>query len=597
MNRFTRLALIASVLAAACGGDEATSQSFNMEIHGPNDGPDSSTIGFPTAVDSCVGSLRFSSYQGTTLIAQTELAWNTPMPAALPRLGFGAETWIAVEGLSSANCEIDGEFVDEGTVVASGATPRFTAEQGGLLPELTLVLTGRPNRFQRAFRYGAGNDQVEMSRPLLYELDGEDRAGHTVTELEDGSGWLVIGGAKMTTLGDGVSGSGITSLVDSIEFYDAFRGEFLTLFEDGCSESVSACALRLPEGVAFHTSTSLPDGRVLVLGGLKLSGGDALLPTPNAYVIEITGRAEGTVTPVNYASDVFPAARAFHTATRMADGRVVFIGGIGRTYAPEPTYQADIYQVVPVGDLMITDSGANLNNVRGLHTATFFSRNAHGIMVVGGRDVSGAVGTSEVVYAVSNDFAQPLAVDEITAENSTSRLAVPRFGHSATRYSCPGTDEEFLAIVGGFTTAGGTFLQGGAPTATVEVYRPDDFANNDLYGWAAETSQLVNGGRAYGAAVSLPVSGDLVFMGGITGDGSTSSAGDRIFNQSWSDCHVLEMPRSTENTMGTARAFFALAELSTGFLMPTGGFDGTASVETSEFFNPNEYGLVAEYLQ
>jgi hypothetical protein len=107
----------------------------------------------------------------------------------------------------------------------------------------------------------------------------------------------------------------------------------------------------------------------------------------------------------------------------------------------------------------------------------------------------------------------------------------------------------------------------------------------------------VNGGRAYGAAVSLPVSGDLVFMGGITGDGSTSSAGDRIFNQSWSDCHVLEMPRSTENTMGTARAFFALAELSTGFLMPTGGFDGTASVETSEFFNPNEYGLVAEYLQ
>ncbi len=597
MNRFTRLALTASVLAAACGGDEETAQSFNMEIHGPDDGPDSSTIGFPVTVDGCVGTLRFTSYQGTTLVGQTSLAWNAPKPAALPRLGFGPDTWISVEGLSSANCEVDGELVDEGTVVASGSTPRFSAEAGGLLPDLTLVLTGRPDRFQPAFRFGAGNDGVEMSRPLLYELNGEERAGHTVTELEDGSGWLVIGGAKMTTLGSGISGSGITGLVDTIEFYDSYRGEFLTLFEEDCSESVSACALRLPEGVAFHTATSLEDGRVLVLGGLKLSGGDALLPTASAYVIELTGRAEGTITAVNYASDVFPADRAFHTATRMADGRVVIIGGIGRTYAPEPTFQADIYQVLPESDLMVTDAGTNLNHVRGLHTATFFSRNAHGIMVVGGRDANGAVATSEVVYAVSNDFEQPLAVDEINAGNSTNRLTVPRFGHSATRYSCPGTDEEFLAIVGGFTEGGSSFLEGSAATATVEVYRPDDFANNDLYGWAEETSELVNGGRAYGAAASLPISGDLVFMGGVNSDGTVSSAGDRIFNQSWSDCHILEMPRATENTMGSRRAFFALAELSSGFLMPTGGFNGTESVETSDFFNPNEYGLVAEYLQ
>jgi hypothetical protein len=398
--------------------------------------------------------------------------------------------------------------------------------------------------------------------------------------------------------GPGISNSGITSLVDTIEFYDTFRGDFLVIYDDVCTAGAPAeCALRLPDGVAFHTATALEDGRVLIVGGLKLSGGDALLPTSSAYVLELTGYAEGNLTQVNYESDVFPSDRAFHTATRMADGRVVIIGGIGRTFGPEPTFQSDIYQVLPQAELVIGDSGADLNNVRGLHTATFFQRHAHGIIVVGGRNANGVVGTSEVVYAVSSGFDDPLGVDVFASGNSANDLSVPRFGHSAVSYSCPFTDEEFLAVVGGFTEATGTFVEGASPTPTVEVYQPDQFEATQLYTWSTTTAQLANEGRAFGAAVGLPISGDLIFAGGLDASGAPSRAADRVYVEDWSQCEVLGPARQIVGGMGTARAFFALAPLDSGFLLATGGFNGTASVESTEFFNPNDYALVADNLQ
>ena len=599
MNRLVALSFVSCLVLAACGSDEPAGPSLTVEVHGPDDSPDADTVGFPIAVDECVGTLRFTSMMGTQIVAQSEFP-RSSTSAVLPRIPYGDDVWIAVEGISDDYCAVRATNpIASGEIVASGATARFQFEEGGEVPDLVIAFTGIPDRFQGAFRVERNEaDNTSTARDLVYELPNTQRAGHTMTELEDGTGWVVIGGAKMSS-GEGIASSGITDVVDTIEFYDAYNGQFLTVWDSadgGCVTSEnSECALRLPEGVAFHSATSMLDGRILILGGLRISGADALLPTSTAYVFEMTGYAEGTLTPVNYESDVFPSDRAFHTATRMGDGRVVIIGGIGRTFGPEPSFQSDIYQVLPGAELTISDSGADLANVRGLHTATSFDRNDHGIMVVGGRNASGTVGTSEVVYALANDENQRLGVDVFGEGVSVNDLAVPRYGHSAVRYACPGSDEEFLAVVGGFAEASGSFIQGSNPTTTVEFYRPDDFAIANTYAWSDDRVEISTG-RAFGAAVSLPISGDLIFSGGIGGDGSPSRAADRIIAD-WGSCHRMVNPSSISGGMGTARAFHALAPLSSGFLLANGGFDGSSSTESSEFYNPSELGLAREYLQ
>ena len=584
---------------AACGGDDGPNPTLSVAIHGPDDGPDSQTIGFPSAVDECVDRLRFRSYRGTTLLSEQVLSWNA-RGAQLPTVSYETASWFSVEGLNGNLTEACTPY-DLDQVVASGASPVFRFSDGDALPRRTNVFTGIPGRFQEAFRFEepGGEAPEGESVPLRYELPGSERAGHTLTELEDGSGWLVIGGARMGD-GDGISGSGITSMVDAIEFYDAYTGDFLTLYEPGCAGgTASECALRLPDGVAFHTATALEDGRVLVVGGLRMSGADALRPTSNAYVIELTGYAEGTLTQVLYDAEAFPADRAFHTATRMADGRVVIIGGIGRTYGPDPTFQADIYEVLPGAELMITDSGVDLANARAMHSATFFAGGGHGIIVVGGRNADGVVGTSEVVFAQSGEFGEVLAVDVLGGSDiALNDLSTPRFGHSAVAYSCPFSDDEYLAIIGGYTEAGATLLDGSGATPTVETYQPGAFTEFGQYEWTVDggTTQLPGGGRAFGSAVALPYSADIVFAGGIDDDGAPVRAADRLLRD-WGNCQLGGTARAVEGSMRSARAFHQLGTLSTGFVLSTGGFDGTSSLNSSEFYHANEYSLVYEYFQ
>lgn len=579
-----------TVSLAACGGDDGTVSTLNLQIHGPDDGPSSSTIGFPESVDRCVSSLRFRSHQGTTFLAETEVDWDAS-PATLPKLGFGSDNWISVEGISSGDTGCPGA----GEVAASGSTSRFSWGAKDVIPPQVHVLTGVPLRFQPAFWF---NPDSASSVELLYELPDQERAGHTVTALEDGSGYLVVGGAKMG--GAGIAGSGITGLVDTVEFYDAYTGQFLTVYEDGCAGDTQTCALRVPGGgTAFHTATSMEDGRVLIAGGLRRTGsGDALVPSADVFVLEITGQAEGTLTPVPYGGTAFPMERAFHTATRMGDGRVLLIGGIGRTYAPSPIFQSEVYQVAPQAELEVTDSGADLSVPRALHTSTYFDAFSHGVIVVGGRGNSGPVQTSEVIFAESAgaSFDTPLAVDVFNAGNSSSDLQVPRFGHGAVKYSCPGSDDEYLAIIGGYTAAGDTLLAGSEPTAVVEVYLPRSrFEGAARYAFSDATATLPSGGRAFGLALSLPLSGDVMYVGGIDGGGAVVDAADRLFQQNWNQCDVFEIPQRVDQGLTRGRAHAAGLVLSNGFGFVTGGFDGTASLESSEFYNPGDYSLVKDF--
>ena len=76
----------------------------------------------------------------------------------------------------------------------------------------------------------------------------------------------------------------------------------------------------MPTGRMLHTATLLADGKVLIAGG----GGAT---TPDSAAALLYDPTTGSFT----ATGSLAAVRMMHTATRLADGRVLIAGGLGTT--------------------------------------------------------------------------------------------------------------------------------------------------------------------------------------------------------------------------------------------------------------------------
>ncbi|MEP7340283.1 MAG: kelch repeat-containing protein [Acidobacteriota bacterium] len=122
------------------------------------------------------------------------------------------------------------------------------------------------------------------------------RRRHTATRLLNGK-VLITGGAGLTS----------DALLASAEIYDPATGEWS-----------SAGALNFPR--QNHTATLLNDGRVLIAGG---DGGDGRLNSAEIFDAAANNGAGGF-------SHTAPLStqRELHTATKLADGRVLAVGGI-----------------------------------------------------------------------------------------------------------------------------------------------------------------------------------------------------------------------------------------------------------------------------
>jgi hypothetical protein len=121
------------------------------------------------------------------------------------------------------------------------------------------------------------------------------RERHTATLLQDGrvliaGGWIYSGDPA------------------SAELYDPASGTF--------TPTGNMTAARV-----YHTATLLPDGRVLIAGGFYSGdgGGGVVLASAELY-----DPASGTFTPTG----AMTAARAGHTATLLPNGRVLIVGGV-----------------------------------------------------------------------------------------------------------------------------------------------------------------------------------------------------------------------------------------------------------------------------
>jgi hypothetical protein len=131
---------------------------------------------------------------------------------------------------------------------------------------------------------------------------------------------LLIGG-----LAGAGFGTGDGSLVSSAEAWDPETEAFS-----------DAGTLVAPRGI--HTATLLPDGRVLVIGGVSHAEGD---PVASRTSSEIWDPATSS-----FAADAdMGHPRSGHTATPLSDGRILVVGGdTGFGFGQDTT---EIYTAAP----------------------------------------------------------------------------------------------------------------------------------------------------------------------------------------------------------------------------------------------------------
>ena len=248
-------------------------------------------------------------------------------------------------------------------LAADGLTRR--AHQVTLLPNGLVMISGGVLAKRRGGEwtpnYTAGEkavpDKVETTSVELFDIVGgkttqaasltHARKEHISVLLADGR-VLIIGGLIDWT----EDGPSVDSL-NSTEIYDSE------------SDSWSLGAV-MAQGRGLHTATTLPDGKILVTGGLNT----ARQPLNSAELYNPTTDSWAPATSMSQARDS-------HTGTLLSDGRVLVVGGNG-TSSGLSLISAEIYD--PSSNSW--SSAGNMLQGRSHHTA--IQLNDGKVLIAGG---------------------------------------------------------------------------------------------------------------------------------------------------------------------------------------------------------------------
>jgi hypothetical protein len=254
------------------------------------------------------------------------------------------------------------------------------------------------------------------------------------------------------------------TILSSAELYDPATGQF-------------AWTGPLMAARQDHTATLLASGKVLVVGGEGGVGGGVPLATAELY-----DPATGLFSPAG----PLHAARSLHTATVLADGRVLVAGGVaGRTALAS----AEVYD--PATNAFTSTAG-DLGAARYWHAAALLGDGT--VLVAGGYGTTGgALASADVFDPATGRFAP------------TGPMKAARYGHSAT--ALPGGQ---VLVAGGY---GGGYLR------SAELYDPAAPSTTEAF---AETGPL-SAARYAHVATALP-GGKVLVAGGLGASGPLATA-------------------------------------------------------------------------
>jgi hypothetical protein len=332
-----------------------------------------------------------------------------------------------------------------------------------------------------------------------------------------------------------------------------------------------------------HTATLLPDGTVLVAGGLTGSLGNTTTTSSaevynpvtgkwsvtssmivarsrftatllqNGKVLVAGGSNNGIATAIAELYDFktglwmqtgnMKVPRFFHTATLLMDGRVLATGGLsagdGNDNFVEKT--AEIYNPNTETWTLID----NMSNARYGHTSTVLQNGT--VLVVGGAGPRG-----DLVYTVRAEIFDPHSGLWKNADS----LITPRGFHTA-----------ILLNSGNMLVAGGLTLPANSPnrTITTELFRTSSSK------WISTTSMAVaHSAGAYGGAL-LP-DGRFFIAGGRTDTAE-------VYSPNTGTWELL-------SNMAVSRSFHTVTLLTNGTILVSGGENANGFIGTTEIYSP-----------
>ena len=337
------------------------------------------------------------------------------------------------------------------------------------------------------------------------------RAEHTATLLPDGK-VLVAGG------NDFVGSNFVGFLPASAELYDPASGSW----------TATGTMITPRTG---HTATLLPDGKVLVAGGVGGSGSDGGW----AAAAELYDPSSGSWT----ATGTMVSPRHWHTATLLPDGKVLVAGGRGGARGLLLA-SAELYDP-STGSWTATGS---MGRVRGDHTAT--------LLPDGKVLVAGGVGSSSAGVDYPATASAELYDPASGSWTATGSMVSPRAEHTATLLP----DGEVL-VAGGDKQLSPTAMV----VASAELYDPSTGS------WTATGSM----GRArVGHTATLLPDGKVLVAGGTRIPEATGAlAAAELYDPSSGSW-------TATGSMGRARTGHTATLLPVGKVLVAGGWDSSA---------------------
>ena len=212
------------------------------------------------------------------------------------------------------------------------------------------------------------------------------RTGNMTTPREGHAATLLPSG-KVLVAGAGADGPA------TAELYDPATGTWS-----------ATGSMSIPR--VFHTMTLLPTGKVLAVGG------EVLTLEPQAAELYDPDTGQWTKT------GAMLLARRLHTATLLPTGKVLVVGGDGGFGALDPTHTAELYDPA-TGEWHPTGA---LSTGRTLHTATLLASGQ--VLVLGGFVRGGAPSASAELYDPATGTWTPVAPMLASRfENTATRLS------------------------------------------------------------------------------------------------------------------------------------------------------------------------------
>ena len=277
-----------------------------------------------------------------------------------------------------------------------------------------------------------GPPGIEGSSDLARSYDGS-----TAVSLDDGR-VLIIGGGTIS------SNSGqLNAVSGDIQYFDPTYGIV----------RVDNAQLGVPR--AFHHSTMLDDGRILIAGGVSGITADGQYIVDNSAEI-ITINPDGTLAISPVISMDKP--RYKHIQLKLNDGTVLLAGGIDST----GTILSSTTRFFPETGTFVAQG--NLNTPRVESAGSVLMRNSEKALITGGLSDSGVLSSTELFTTAPNAGCAPTPTNVTGCFMMSTSLNRPRWGHNMSLL-----DDGSILIMGGFQD--GTFTSPRGEINTLEQYK------------------------------------------------------------------------------------------------------------------------------